>query len=200
MNPAPFLRTAPILLAALLLCAGPATAADEPPARGNSNGGSAARSTSTEGGSTLAALLAKLQKKPDDYALNLKAGKLYAASGQVANALACYEKARRANANSLETHYLLATLHIQNGRYENAVKISKEWLGRDSKSYYGHFCLADAMSLNGQVKESLDVLRELQKIYPSDTAIIEAMKLRFQYLQDAKSVEKADQMIAEINS
>lgn len=146
------------------------------------------------------ALDAKLKKEPGGYLLQLQTAKAHADAGRIANAEACFVKARRLVPESLETYYPQCVMYLKAGRYADAEQIARQWLARDGKSYYGILCLADALSLKGEVKESLSKLRDLQRMYPSDSTILEAMKLRQAYLRDDKGLAETEKKLAELKA
>lgn len=146
----------------------------------------------------LTAMADLAKKEPTNYRAQLRLARRYAAAGRIANAEVAYGKVLEAVPGSLEAYHELALLYIRNARYGDAERVSGVWLSKDPKSYYGHFCLADALSLKGDLKKSLTVLKELNRCYPSDIAVLSAMKLRYDHLGMTGDSAAISRLIAEI--
>lgn len=140
------------------------------------------------------------ERMPGDYQRRMKLAREYAAAGFAGEAEASWRKALEISPGTLEPYHALALFHLSKARYDDAVRVSSAWLGKDSKSYYGHFCLADALSLRGDVKKSIGVLSELRKLYPSDTAVLRALKLRYDHLGMTAESSSVSAAIADIQN
>lgn len=147
---------------------------------------------------TLAALVAKYKADKYNYTVNAKLAYLYAQSSLTANAETHYKQCLRINPNSLEAYYGLTLVYFKAQNYPDAIRTSRQWLKLDPNSYYGRFCLADALSLSGKVDDSIDVLKTMLSQYPSDTTILGALKTRYEYLNKKRETKEIQVLLDQL--
>lgn len=147
---------------------------------------------------TISALVAKCKAEKYNYPVNVKLAYLYSQAGLTANAEAHYKQCLRINPNSLEAYYGLTLVYFKAQNYPEAINTCRHWLKLDPNSYYGRFCLADALSLSGKVDDSIDVLKTMLAQYPSDSVILGAMKTRYEYLKKNREVKEIQALLGQL--
>lgn len=129
-------------------------------------------------------LTAEVAASPRNYAALMRLARDHAALGHVDQAEVAYARAIKAEPGAVEPYHALALLYLSSARYADARKACFAWRKLDPESYYAALCLADAYSLDGDLKNSADVLERLSRRYPSDVAVLRALKLRLEWLGD----------------
>jgi tetratricopeptide (TPR) repeat protein len=132
--------------------------------------------------------------RPDDAVIHFWLGEAHAKLGDIAEAIARYERSRELDPANLDTHRALAGLYAGERRYADAAKELAVVVEGEPKNLDAVFLLAACLRASNQLPAAIDVYAEASTRFPTEPRL---HKFRGDLLMEGKRGDEAVKAYAE---
>ena len=139
-------------------------------------------------------LSAAVKLRPDDAVIHFWLGEAHAKLGDIAEAIARYERSRELDPTNLDTHRALAGLYAGQRRYADAAKELATVVDGEPENLDAVFLLAACLRASGQTDAAIDAYAAASLRFPTEARL---QKFRGDLLTEGKRDDEAAKAYAE---